>query len=76
MPHDGGEAKGRDMNTLDCINSQCGASAGDCGCAAKVREAAAFLDALADRLEGHGNANRHTAATDCRAMASKLRGET
>jgi hypothetical protein len=45
---------------------------------AKLTEAAAFLDGLADRLprgiwEPH---QLHDAAADCRAMAAKLRGET
>jgi hypothetical protein len=63
------------MHVVDCINSQCGAFAGDCGCAARVREAAAFLDGLADHMDYRGGWTATTAA-ECRTMAKKLRGET
>jgi hypothetical protein len=69
------------MNTLDCINnSQCGREPRmrDCACAARVREAAAFLDAVAARFldtRPRGWDEIERAAADCRAMAKKLRGE-
>jgi ribosomal protein S12 methylthiotransferase accessory factor YcaO len=45
----------------------------ECVLAARLAEAAAFLDALAERMERTGHYQFYD---ECRAMARKLRGKT
>jgi len=45
-------------------------------CAEQLAEVAAFLDALADRIELFEIKDPDEEADDCREMAKKLRGET
>jgi len=45
-------------------------------CVEQLTEAAAFLDGMAERLEAMRHTTTNETATDCRAMARKLRGET